>query len=41
LGKLVLHSQDGFRAGHTYRLRVVQIVAGKEIELSSGEIGLL
>lgn len=39
--RLVLHPQDGFRAGHTYRLRVVQIVSGKEVELASGEVGLL
>lgn len=39
--RLVLHPQDGFRAGHTYRLRVVQLIAGKEVELTSGLIGLL
>lgn len=39
--RLVLHPQDGFRAGHTYRLRVVQILSGKEVELASGEVGLL
>lgn len=38
---LSLSPNDGFHAGHTYRLRVVQIVGGKEVELADGSFRLL
>lgn len=38
---LSLSPSDGFRAGHTYKLRVVQIVNGKEVELADGHVHLM
>ena len=39
--KLSLTPDEGFRAGHTYRLRIVQLVGGKEIVLAEGDVTLL
>jgi hypothetical protein len=39
--RLNLSMEDGFRAGHTYRIRVVQIVRGKEFLLAEGQVKLL
>jgi hypothetical protein len=33
--------REGFRAGHTYRLRIVQLVGGKEILLTESDFALL
>lgn len=38
---LSLSPNDGFHAGHTYKLRVVQIVNGKEVELADGHVRLM
>lgn len=40
IAKLRLTPDDGFRPGHTYRLRVVQLIDGVEIELAAGEFRL-
>jgi hypothetical protein len=39
--ELSLSPQDGFRASHTYKLRVVQLIKGKEVELASGSVQLM
>jgi hypothetical protein len=39
--RLTLTPDEGFRAGHTYRLRVVQLISGKEILLTEGDFTLL
>ena len=39
--RLTLGPDDGFRAGHTYRLRIVQLVGGREIPLAEGDVTLL
>lgn len=38
--QLRLRPNEGFRAGHSYRIWVVQIVKGQEIELAAGEVRL-
>ncbi len=38
--RLTLTPDDGFHADHNYRLRVVQLVGGKEVLLSDGTIRL-
>jgi hypothetical protein len=38
--QLRLRPNEGFRAGHSYRIWVVQIVKGQELELAAGEIRL-
>ncbi|MFO0577028.1 MAG: hypothetical protein U1A78_23740 [Polyangia bacterium] len=40
IAKLRLTPDDGFRPGHTYKLRVVQLIEGVEIELAAGELRL-
>ncbi len=37
---LALVPAEGFRAGHTYRLRIAQLVGGKEIVLAEGDMAL-
>ena len=39
--RLTLQPSEGFHAGHTYRLRVVQLVGGKEVLLAEGDVTLL
>lgn len=39
--KLSLGVDDGFRSGHTYELRIVQLIAGQEVELAAGEVRLM
>jgi hypothetical protein len=39
--RLLLTSEEGFRAGHTYRVRVHQIISGREIVLAEGDLSLL
>jgi hypothetical protein len=39
--RLTLSPDEGFRAGHTYRLRVVQLISDKEILLAEGDVTLL
>ena len=39
--RLTLQPSEGFRAGHTYRLRVVQLLGGKEILLAEGDVTIL
>lgn len=38
--RLRLRADDGFRAGHTYRLRIVQLIENGELELAAGELRL-
>jgi hypothetical protein len=38
---LNLGTEDGFRAGHTYRMRVAQLLGGKEVVLAEGDFSLL
>jgi hypothetical protein len=38
---LSLAPAEGFRAGHAYRLRIVQLIGGKEIVLGEGDFSLL
>lgn len=38
--RLTLSPADGFRAGRNYRIRIVQIVNGKELILADGAVGL-
>lgn len=38
--QLRLRPNEGFRLGHSYRIWVVQIVQGQEIELAAGEVRL-
>ena len=39
--RLSLTGEEGFRAGRTYRVRVVQLVGGKEVLLAEGDVTLL
>ena len=39
--RLCLSPEDGFRPGHTYRIRVVQLISGKEIVLGESDVSLL
>jgi hypothetical protein len=39
--RLSLSPEEGFRAGHTYRLRIVQLINGKEIVLAEGDLSLI
>ncbi|HEX9102915.1 MAG TPA: hypothetical protein VF997_11965 [Polyangia bacterium] len=39
--RVALSPEDGFRPGHTYRIRVVQLIAGKEIVLGETDVSLL
>jgi hypothetical protein len=39
--RVILSPEDGFRAGHTYRIRVVQLINGKEIILGESDVSLL
>ncbi len=39
--RVALSPEDGFRPGHTYRIRVVQLIAGKEIVLGESDVSLL
>jgi hypothetical protein len=39
--RLTFHPDEGFRAGHNYRLRVVQLLGGKEVVLAEVDVGLL
>jgi len=39
--RLTFHPDEGFRAGHNYKLRVVQLLGGKEVMLAEVEMGLL
>ena len=39
--RVVLSPEDGFRPGHTYRIRVVQLINGKEIVLGESDVSLL
>lgn len=38
--RLALSPEDGFHATHNYRIRIVQIVGGKEVVLADGMVGL-
>jgi hypothetical protein len=38
---LTLQPDEGFRAGHTYRLRIIQLINGKEILLGETDASLL
>jgi len=38
--RLVFSPDDGFHAGHTYRINVAQIIHGRQIILASGDIHL-
>ena len=38
---LSLTSEEGFVAGHTYRVRVLQLISGREIVLAEGDLSLL
>lgn len=38
--RLALSPDDGFHATHNYRIRIVQIVGGKEVVLADGMVGL-
>ena len=39
--RLVLSPEDGFRPGHSYRIRVVQLINAKEIVLGETDVSLL
>jgi hypothetical protein len=39
--RLNLSGDDGFRAGHTYRIRIAQLVNGREVVLAEGDFSLL
>lgn len=39
--RVSLSPEDGFRPGHTYRIRVVQLINGKEIVLGESDVSLL
>jgi hypothetical protein len=39
--RLSLSNEEGFRAGHTYRVRIVQLINGREILLAEGDVTLL
>ncbi|MDB4968685.1 MAG: hypothetical protein JWN44_4374 [Myxococcales bacterium] len=36
-----LSPEEGFRAGHSYRIRIVQLIGGREIVLAEGDVSLL
>jgi hypothetical protein len=38
---LSLQPSEGFRAGHNYRIRIVQLIGGKEVMLAEGDVSLL
>lgn len=38
--RLALSPEEGFRAGHTYRLRIVQLINNKEMLLSESDLAL-
>jgi hypothetical protein len=38
---LQLAPEEGFRPSHSYRLRIVQLIGGKEIVLAEGDVSLL
>jgi hypothetical protein len=38
--RLALSPDEGFRVGHTYRIRVIQLIKGKEILLAEGDVAL-
>ncbi len=38
--RVALSPDDGFRAGHTYRIRVIQLINNKEIVLTEGDVAL-
>jgi hypothetical protein len=38
--RLLLSPEDGFHPAHNYRIRIVQIVGGKEVLLADGMVGL-
>jgi hypothetical protein len=38
---LSLSGEDGFRAGHTYRMRILQLVNGREVLLAESDFSLL
>jgi hypothetical protein len=38
--RLTLVPEDGFRSGHTYRVRIAQLVGGKQIVLGEGSLHL-
>jgi hypothetical protein len=39
--RVSLSPEDGFRPGHTYRVRIVQLIGGKEIVLGESDVSLL
>ena len=39
--RVSLSPEDGFRPGHTYRVRIVQLIDGKEIVLAESDVSLL
>jgi hypothetical protein len=39
--RAVLSPEDGFRQGHTYRVRIVQLIGGREIVLGESDVSLL
>jgi len=39
--RLVLSPEDGFHAGHTYRISVAQILNGRQVIMATGELRLL
>jgi phage terminase large subunit-like protein len=39
--RVSLSPEDGFRPGHTYRVRIVQLISGKEIVLGESDVSLL
>jgi hypothetical protein len=39
--RVALSPEEGFRAGHTYRVRIVQLVNGKEYLLAEGDLALM
>jgi len=38
--RLVFSADDGFHAGHTYRVNIAQIINGKQVILASGDLHL-
>jgi hypothetical protein len=39
--RISLSPEEGFRAGHTYRLRILQLINGREIVLGESDLSLL
>ena len=39
--RLSVSPDDGIYAGHTYRIRVVQLVSGREVLLAEGDVALM